>query len=250
MLRFLAAAAFVVLTLIISIPVLIILWLFGFICPHLRDLAARQVTRFFFWGILKISGVEVTYIGTGKIPKKQGVIYVSNHRGMFDIIAAYNKFPGITGYLAKKELKKIPLFSLWMTFVHCIFVDRKDHTRAAISLQLGAEELKDGISCYVFPEGTRNKGDELSLLPFKGGAFKIAEYSRCPIVPIAITGTREILETQFPRIRPGRVIVEFCDPIDTTKVECGQFRAVSDQCEQVILEALRRNHQTYSKEGE
>ena len=242
MVRFILAAVFVVLTLILSIPVLILLWAFGFISPHLRDLAARQVTRFFFWGVMKITGVRVTYIGTEKIPRDQGIIYVSNHRGVFDIVAAYNKFPGITGYLAKKELGRIPLFSLWMKFVHCIFVDRQNHTRAAISLQLGAEELKEGISCYVFPEGTRNKGDELSLLPFKGGAFKIAEYSRCPIVPIAISGTREIFETQFPRIRPGHVIVEFCDPIDTTEVKAGEFRAVSDQSEKAILEALKRHH--------
>ena len=246
MVRFILAAAFVVVVLIVSIPVLLLLWAFGFISPHLRDLAARQVTRFFFWGVLKIAGVKVNYIGLDRIPKKQGVVYVSNHRGVFDIVAAYNKFPGITGYLAKKELSKIPLFGLWMKFVHCIFVDRGNHERSAISLMLGAEELKEGISCYVFPEGTRNKGDELTLLPFKGGAFKIAEHARCPVVPIAISGTREIFETQFPRVKPGEVTVEFCEPIDTTNVESGQFRTVSDKCETVILDALRRN----SKKGE
>ena len=241
MIRFLGAAVFVVAVLILSIPALLILWLFGLIAPHARDLAARQIVRFFFWGVIKISGIDITYIGLERIPRDRGVVYISNHRSVFDIITAYNKFPGITGYLAKIELSRIPLFGLWMKFVHCIFVDRGNHTRAAESLKLGAEELNHGISCYVFPEGTRNKGDETSLLPFKGGAFKIAEHARCPIVPIAITGSREVFETQFPRIKPRTVTVEFCEPIDTTDVPEGQFRTVSAQCESVILEAIKRN---------
>ncbi|MBQ1394791.1 MAG: 1-acyl-sn-glycerol-3-phosphate acyltransferase, partial [Lachnospiraceae bacterium] len=194
MIRFICAAIFVTLTVIISTPILLLLWVFGLAALHARDLAARQIVRFFFWGIIKISGVDITYIGLDRIPKKRGVVYISNHQSMFDIIAVYNKFPGITGYLAKKELSKIPLFGLWMQFVHCIFVDRGNHDKAAESLRLGAEELNTGISCYVFPEGTRNKGEEDELLPFKGGAFKIAEHARCPIVPIAITGTRDIFE--------------------------------------------------------
>lgn len=241
MIRFICAAIFVTLTVIVSTPILLLLWVFGLAAPHARDLAARQIVRFFFWGIIKISGVDITYIGLDRIPKKRGVVYISNHQSMFDIIAVYNKFPGITGYLAKKELSKIPLFGLWMQFVHCIFVDRGNHDKAAESLRLGAEELNTGISCYVFPEGTRNKGEEDELLPFKGGAFKIAEHARCPIVPIAITGTRDIFERHFPRLKPGPITIEFCDPIDTTNVESGQFRAVSDKCVQIITEAIKRN---------
>lgn len=241
MIRFILAAAFVIITLIVSIPILLILWLFGLIAPHARDLAARQVVHFFFWGVIKISGIDITYIGLDRIPKDRGVVFISNHRGVFDIVTTYNKFPGITGYLAKIELSRIPLFGLWMKFVHCIFVDRSNHEKATESLRLGAEELKQGISCYVFPEGTRNKGEATQLLPFKGGAFKIAEHARCPIVPIAITGTREIFETQFPRVIPRHVTIEFCDPIDTTNVPSGAFRDVSDQCEKIIVEAVKRN---------
>ncbi len=243
MIRFIIAAIFVVLFLILTIPIVILLSILGLVAPNLRDRAGRRLLGWAFGVLLKISGVKVNAIGLEKIPKDTGVIYISNHRSIFDIIVAYDLFPGITGYLAKKELKKIPLFSQWMKFVHCIFVQRDSKVSAAKSLELGAEELKDGYSCYIFVEGTRNKGKETELLPFKGGAFKLAEHSRVPIVPIAITGTREIFETQFPRIRPRRVTVEFCDPIDTTNVEPGGFFAVSDQCAAVITDAIKRHVQ-------
>jgi 1-acyl-sn-glycerol-3-phosphate acyltransferase len=43
----------------------------------------------------------------------------------------------------------------------------------------------------VFPEGTFFRKPE--LLPFRLGAFKAAVESRCPIVPIALRGTRRVL---------------------------------------------------------
>ena len=239
MIRFIIAATFVVLFLIVSIPVLLLLWLLGMIFPRACGLVATRIIRGAFHIILAIAGVRLEVTGMEKIPRKQGVIFISNHQGTFDIIVTYMLFPGITGYLAKKELKKIPLFAQWMKLVHCIYVDRGNKESAAKSLEMGAEELKRGYSCYIFPEGTRNKGKEDELLPFKGGAFKLAEHSRCPIVPIAITGTREIFETHFPRLKPGLVTIEFCDPIDTTGVPGDEFRAVSDTCSEVITAAIR-----------
>lgn len=243
MIRFIIAAIFVILFLILSIPVLIVLSILGIVAPNLRDKAGQGIIAWAFHVVLIISGVKVRAIGLEKIPRDTGVIYVSNHRSIFDILVVYGLFPGITGYLAKKELKKIPLFSQWMKFVHCIFVQRDSKVSAAKSLEMGAEELKIGYSCYIFAEGTRNKGKETELLPFKGGAFKLAEHARCPIVPIAITGTREIFEDHFPRIKPSRVTVEFCDPIDTVNVNAkeGGFFAVSDQCASAITDAVKRN---------
>ncbi len=240
MIRFIVAAIFVVLFLILSIPVLLLLWVLGMIFPRACGLAATRIIRCAFRIILAISGVRTEVIGMEKIPRRQGVIYISNHQSIFDIIATYMLFPGVTGYLAKKELKKIPLFAQWMKLVHCIYVDRGNKESAAKSLEMGAEELKSRYSCYIFPEGTRNKGEEDELLPFKGGAFKLAEHSRCPIVPIAITGTRRIFETHFPCIKPSHVTIEFCDPIDTTGVPEGGFFTVSDTCSKVITEAIRR----------
>ena len=240
MIRFIISAIFVILFLVLSIPVLLLLWVLGLIFPRACGLAGSRIIRWAFGILLAIAGVRMEVIGMEKVPRKQGVIYISNHQSIFDIITAYPLFPGITGYLAKKELQKIPLFAQWMKLVHCIYVDRGNKESAAKSLEMGAEELRRGYSCYIFPEGTRNKGEEDELLPFKGGAFKLAEHARCPIVPIAITGTRRIFETHFPRIKPSHVTIEFCDPIDTTGVPEGGFFTVSDTCSKVITEAIRR----------
>ena len=57
-----------------------------------------------------ISGAKVTVIGREKIPTDRAVLYVGNHRGLFDIILSYPFLPGITGYVAKEKLRKFPLF--------------------------------------------------------------------------------------------------------------------------------------------
>ncbi len=61
--------------------------------------------------------------------------------------------------------------------------------------------VKHGISICIFPEGTRNKGEELSLLPFHNGSFKIAEKTGCPIIPMSLNNTCDIFEGHFPFIK-------------------------------------------------
>ena len=78
----------------------------------------------------------------------------------------------------------------------------------------GIDYIKQGVSIWIFPEGTRNKNeDETQLLPFKEGSLKMAEKTGCPIIPVAMRGTINIFEKQFPKIRPQHIFVEFGQPI-------------------------------------
>lgn len=61
--------------------------------------------------------------------------------------------------------------------------------------------VKNGISICIFPEGTRNNGEELSMLPFRDGALKIAEKTGCAIIPISMNNTADIFEAHFPRVK-------------------------------------------------
>ena len=55
---------------------------------------------------------------------------------------------------------------------------------------------------FLFSQkGHATKGDELSLLPFHAGSFKIAEKSGCPIVPVALNNTINIFEGHLPYIK-------------------------------------------------
>ena len=89
----------------------------------------------------------------------------------FDILLTYSRCPRLTGYVAKKEMEKIPLLSTWMRFVYCLFLDRENPKEGLKTILQAIDYVKQGISICIFPEGTRNKGEELSMLPFKEGAF-------------------------------------------------------------------------------
>ena len=136
-------------------------------------------------------------IGFENIPDEP-VLFIGNHRSFFDILLTYSRCPRLTGYVAKKEMEKIPLLSTWMRFVYCLFLDRKNPKEGLKTILQAIDYVKQGISICIFPEGTRNKGEELSMLPFKEGAFKIATKTGCAIVPISMNNTAAIFENQFP----------------------------------------------------
>ena len=133
-------------------------------------------------------------IGEENVPKNQPVLYIGNHRSYFDIVLTYARCPDLTGYIAKKEMQKIPFLSRWMKFLYCLFLDRTD-IKAGLKVILTAiDQIKSGISIMIFPEGTRGKGSsDLDLLPFHEGSFKIATKTGCPIIPVCINHSSEIL---------------------------------------------------------
>ena len=102
--------------------------------------------------------------------------------------------------------------------------------------------MKNGISVFIFPEGTRNKGDELSLLPFHAGSFKIAEKSGCPIVPVALNNTINIFEGHLPYIRKTHVVLEYCSPIYMNEMEKEDRKKIDVYCQKIIKDTIEKNH--------
>ena len=183
--------------LIFSYPFLVAQVSLGKKDPHARDLETIKVVRSVFKVLLKLAGVTVTVKGAENIPEDTAVLYVGNHRSYFDILAGYTTVPTLLGFVAKKEMEKIPLLRTWMVNVNCLFLDRKNIKEGLKMILQGIEKVKNGVSIWIFPEGTRNPNEDITeLLPFKEGSLKIAEKSGCPVVPVAMTGTAEVLEKQ------------------------------------------------------
>ena len=110
---------------------------------------------------------------------------------------------------------KVPLLGVWMKRLYCLSIDRENNREALKTILKGIEQLKTGISMYIFPEGTRCKEPEGTLLKFKEGSMKLAEKSGCRIVPVAIINSDAVFERQFPRVRSANVTVIYGEPIDT-----------------------------------
>lgn len=241
MIRLILIALFLLFYFILGIPVLGVLWLVGKVNARAADYAALRIVQWGFKVILKIAGTTVTVLGEDRIPDEP-VLYVGNHRSYFDILLTYSRCKNLTGFVAKKEMLSYPLLRTWMKRVYCLFLDR-DNVREGLKTILTAiDQVKNGISIFIFPEGTRNKGEELSLLPFHAGSFKIAEKSGCPIVPVALNNTIDIFEGHFPRIKKTHVVLEYCEPVYMKEMEKEDRKKIDDYCQQIIQDTIQKNH--------
>ena len=128
MIRFIFVAATVILFLILSIPLMLVEFLIGKKNRRLRDVQSLAVIQCVFRLILWMAGVKITVKGRENVPTDQAVLYVGNHRSYFDILVGYVTVPSLTGFVAKKEMEKIPLLSSWMKLVNCLFIDSENLT--------------------------------------------------------------------------------------------------------------------------
>ena len=240
MIRLILVALYLLLYLVLGIPVLGVLWLIGKVNDRSADYKSLHIVQWGFRCILKLAGVDITVIGEERIPDEP-VLYVGNHRSYFDIVITYARCKDLTGFVAKKEMLSYPLLRTWMKRVHCLFLDRENVREGLKTILTAIEQVKNGISVFIFPEGTRNKGEELSLLPFHAGSFKIAEKSGCPIVPVALNNTIDIFEGHFPRIKKTHVVVEYCEPIYMKEMDKEDRKKIDERCQQIIKETIQKN---------
>lgn len=232
---------FVFLFLVLSLPLLGIEWLYGKLNRRGADFAQLRTVQWVFKVILFLSGVKVTVLGKENLPSKdEAVLYVCNHLSIFDIIVTYTLCPGLTGYISKNSIEKVPLLSLWMKRLYCLFLDRDDVKQGLKVILTAIDQVKSGISICIFPEGTRNtdSAHPENLLPFKDGSFKIAQKTGCKIVPIAIKGTAEIFENQLPWIKSHPVTVQYGAPIDISTLDKEESKHLGAYAQNIVLQML------------
>lgn len=154
-------------------------------------------------------GIRVNYQGLENLPQKGGVILAPNHESMFDILVMAG-VPYDTSWLSKEEVGKLPFIGMAMRAMGCYFVKRNRSEHDFNVLSEVEEGLKQGRSVIIFPEGSRTRTG--ALLPFKKGAFRVAKQTGAPIIPIALTGTRQIAQPGELPTRGHRVIARFGKP--------------------------------------
>lgn len=238
--RLLIVAIYLILYTIISIPLFVILFIIGKINERKKAVISQKIVIYLgFRPILFISGVKLTVKGRENILKDQSALYVFNHRGFFDILAGYSTAPYPTAYVSKKEIEKVPMVSLWMKYMNCLFLDRDDIRKGMQTILQGIELLKNGTSIYIAPEGKRNTGEE--LLEFHEASFKLAEKSKCPIVPVALNNTDSVFEKHLPWIRKAHVIIEYCTPLYMDQMERAEKKIIGQTVRSILSEKVKAN---------
>ena len=189
-----------------------------------------------------ISGVRVYVAGIENLKSldnEKSYFIISNHRGFFDVITGYLLFDKDTGIVAKDSLAKAPIVSYWMKRIKCLFLNRND-LRDGVKMVLDViKNINDGISMWVFPEGTRNKNENpLELLEFKQGTFKIPEKTNCYILPIAFRNTEKAFENQWPMVRATDIYINVGVPYKISGLSEEEQKNIAKYSQEVIRNLL------------
>jgi len=242
MIRLILIAITVIFDVVVSIPIQLLTWLFSFTpIGKYTDRIAFKIAQLAIGFLGFESGARVEVTGIENIPKDRAVLYAGNHNSYFDIILTICRLPGLTGYISKKDLKKVPLVNVWMIITHCLFLDRDDMKSGVKMIQDAVANINNGISMFIFPEGTRNKtGDERNMAQMKDASFKIAEKSLCPVIPVAITGTANLFEAHKPYVRSADVTIDFGEPVYPDQLDVKERKHMGSLVQGKILEMLEK----------
>jgi 1-acyl-sn-glycerol-3-phosphate acyltransferase len=163
---------------------------------------------------LKTMGIAPVYSGCQFAEGTAPRIFLSNHLSTLDIWVLVPVLPLTTRFVSKRTIFWIPVLGQAMAVAGFIAIDRQDRTSAIRSLGRAAETIRQGASVILFPEGTRSRDGRLAR--FKRGSFHLALEAGVPIVPVAISGTFDVVRPRSFVVRPGPVRVTFAPPVDVT----------------------------------
>lgn len=110
-------------------------------------------------------------------------IFICNHGSSFDANPIISKvFGKNSNVVVKSEAAKSPFFSNCLKQVGAIPIQRGASDIDAVKKVLGV--LNNNKQILIFPEGTRNRGNDMEMLPFKDGVATFALKTKCEIVPM------------------------------------------------------------------
>jgi 1-acyl-sn-glycerol-3-phosphate acyltransferase len=170
------------------------------------------------WGkvALLANRVKVGVQGMEQLDGKGPYIFMSNHQGYYDIFVFLSHLPYQFKWLAKKELFSVPFLGWTMAAVGYISIDRGGTRDTVEAMNEASQRIRDGMSVVIFPEGSRSPDG--SIQPFKKGGFTLAIKSKVPIVPVAISGSRDIIPKGKLAVSPGEIRIVVGQPIETEKL--------------------------------
>ncbi|WP_055070844.1 lysophospholipid acyltransferase family protein [Clostridium massiliamazoniense] len=197
----------------------------------------HEISRNWTQGYVDLSGANIHVEGLENVPKDEPVLFVSNHQGNFDILLLLTCIDKPKGFIAKKELSKIPTIGEWGNFIGCVFMDRDNLRKSAEAIIEGIKILRQGQSMVIFPEGTRSKGGPMK--EFKAGSFKLATKTKVPIVPITINGSYKVMDEKKFIIQKADIDVYIHEPIITKSLTKEEEAELPKRVENIVKSKLK-----------
>ncbi|MGH9470096.1 MAG: lysophospholipid acyltransferase family protein [Terriglobia bacterium] len=183
--------------------------------------------------ILKTSRIRLQVEGLENIPRDQTVIFCANHPSAMDIPILFTCLPLQFRFVAKRSLFNVPFLGWHLWRSGHIPVERDRPHRAMKSLEEAAERVRAGSSVVLFPEGHRSRQGGMG--GFKSGSFYLAVKAQRPVIPITISGSREVLPPDSLHVHPGTVNVVVHPCITTAGLGLEDVGLLSNRVRERIL---------------
>jgi 1-acyl-sn-glycerol-3-phosphate acyltransferase len=177
-----------------------------------REVCDDRLNR---WARHVVDNAHIELDVVGRENAAPGVTYLvmSNHQSLYDIPVLFHVLGPNIRMIAKKELFRVPIFGNALAAAGFVAIDRGNRASAIRDLERARALLANGTHVWIAPEGTRSVSGK--LLPFKKGGFHLALESELPILPVTLSGTRDVLPAHGVFSRPGaKVRVTFHPSID------------------------------------
>ena len=171
-----------------------------------------------YWAktIFKTMNINVRVIGLDKLDRNANYIFAPNHASSLDIPLILGFLPFWIVPISKIELKWIPFLGWAMQAAGHVFVDRRDHEKAMLSIaKIKNSLLKNPRSILIFPEGSRTNDGKVNQ--FKTGGLSIGISTKISIVPVAIEGTFESFSKHSKKFVNKLLTINIGSPVDTRK---------------------------------
>lgn len=186
--------------------------------------------------VFKASRTKLEVYGEENIPE-EACVFVSNHQAIFDAFAILMPMKKVTGFIAKKEIEKLPLIPSWLRAIGTVFIDRSNIKEGIKAISEGADKIKSGYSMVIFPEGTRSLSSTMGSM--KKGSLKMAFKANAPIVPVTIDGTYRVLEVGN-KVTGHTIKIMFHKPIYTEDMSKEEQRDITEVVQGIVEEGLKR----------
>ena len=214
--------------------------LFSWVPPRGRwvFLMARLWSR----GLLIFSGLRLRVELPADFEPTQRYVFMPNHQSLYDIPALIASLPAPAFFFAKRSLFRIPIFGWAIKSGGFVSIDRQDRSQARQGFAQALENLDQGLSTVIFPEGTRSRDG--TLLPFERGGFLLALKSGADIVPVGIRGTLQVRSRDSMSIHPGRIAVRYGDPVRVADFDVRTRQRLEQVVQTKIVSLMSRREES------
>ena len=178
--------------------------------------------------------------GRERLPWRGAAVLVSNHQSLADVLVLFGLYRPFK-WVSKASVFRVPFIGWNMRLNRYVGLVRGDKQSIGRMMDACMRWLDRGVPVLLFPEGTRSPDG--NLLPFKDGAFRLAIQKGCPVIPIVLTGTADMLPKHgFVIRRSAACRVHVLAPVDPARFG-GDVAALREhvrrliEAEKALLEA-------------